>query len=116
MPVHAWIYSKHNRVGAGIAMMRLTAGWPINWALTKPKRKPIIWRHSAVGGSGSSVFRGVTKKTNYFFVQIKLKADDKSGKRKAVYVGTHRDEYFAAAMYNVAARNIHGAAARLNLM
>jgi len=109
MPVRAWIHSKYNKVKEYQVLVRLTAGWPINWALERPTQQPLVWRHEP---DRTSDFRGVSLFKERGLWRASMKCVDSRAPKAIAYC---TDELLAAAVYNVCARWQYGMAARLNL-
>lgn len=112
MPVAYWIYGGYNKVKVNVALMRLTAGWPINWALERPVQNPIVWRHEV---DKTSLFRGVSWMPVQQLWRASLK-DPNTDRRSPRVIAYTDDECLAAAIYNIGARYLFGGSARLNLM
>lgn len=88
-----------------VAILRLSAGWPLERILTEPQR-PLPKQ-----GQRKSRWRGLTwhERNKQWYVRVKANGELQD-------VGYFHDELEAATAYNWAARRVHGGAAMVNVM
>lgn len=104
--VREWIESDKCVVPPEVALLRLSAGQPIDFACTAEVVVPLkITQHEGKG----SRFHGVYVHGDLWLVQVYA-----NGKR--TFIGKYNNETVAAAAYNIAARVLLRGRERLNIM
>ncbi len=92
----------------GVVLLRLTAGKNLRQALHDPIREPVRWTTKPKGSRFRGVVRHGTRRDRWY-------ARISNGGR-LIDLGTSENELIAASLYNIAARNRDGLAAKINLV
>lgn len=107
--VREWLESDKCIVPPEVALLRLSAGRPIDFACTAEVIVPV--KHRTSRKNKQSRFLGVYLDSRCHLWRARIKVDQKN-----VNVGSFRDEIIAAAAYNIAARLWLKGKERLNIM